>query len=251
MAELELVVVDDASPGAGDVARAVAELDSARLVRHEAPRGPAAARNTGAREAAAPIVLFTDDDCEPAPDWAERLLIRLEAGSDAAGGVTVNALTDNAFARASQLIAGSLRLPLGDRPESLSFSPTSNLACRADLIAAIPFDEAFLTAAGEDREWCARFVETGHVIASEPTAVVRHRHQLTLSEFWRQHVRYGQGAQLFRSRHAARLPFSFYARLLGQGFAAGPLTGAAVCIAQTATALGYARARFGGQRGHR
>jgi GT2 family glycosyltransferase len=38
------------------------------------PMGPSAARNEGWRATTAPLVAFTDDDCEPAPDWLERLL---------------------------------------------------------------------------------------------------------------------------------------------------------------------------------
>ena len=37
------------------------------VLRHETSRGPAAARNTGARVASAPILAFLDDDCEPEP----------------------------------------------------------------------------------------------------------------------------------------------------------------------------------------
>ena len=40
----------------------------------QANAGPAAARNYGARLARGAILLFTDADCAPAPDWAERML---------------------------------------------------------------------------------------------------------------------------------------------------------------------------------
>jgi GT2 family glycosyltransferase len=36
--------------------------------------GPAMRRNAGWREARAPLVAFTDDDCRPAPDWLERMV---------------------------------------------------------------------------------------------------------------------------------------------------------------------------------
>ena len=66
---LEVIVVDDGSAdGTGDVARG----HGAIVLRHETSRGPAAARNTGARVASAPILAFLDDDCEPEPGWAEQ-----------------------------------------------------------------------------------------------------------------------------------------------------------------------------------
>lgn len=68
--ELELVVVDDASPDPG-AARAIAEsfADSrVRFVRRDVNGGPAAARNSGIRASTAALVTFLDDDDEHYPD---------------------------------------------------------------------------------------------------------------------------------------------------------------------------------------
>ena len=45
-----------------------------RPLRIEDNHGPAPARNLGWRQAAAPYVAFTDDDCVPRPDWLEQAL---------------------------------------------------------------------------------------------------------------------------------------------------------------------------------
>jgi len=69
----ELVVVDDASTDG--TARLLEQRRSHggpgafRVVRRDAPGGPSGARNAGWRAASAPLVAFTDDDCEPAPGW--------------------------------------------------------------------------------------------------------------------------------------------------------------------------------------
>lgn len=69
----ELVVVDDASTDATarllEHRRSRGEHDAFRVIRRDSPGGPAAARNVGWRAATAPLVAFTDDDCEPAPGW--------------------------------------------------------------------------------------------------------------------------------------------------------------------------------------
>jgi len=70
-ARMEIIVVDD---GSADDTSEVARAHGAVIVRHPENRGIAAARNSGVRAASAPIVAFLDDDCEPEPQWAERLL---------------------------------------------------------------------------------------------------------------------------------------------------------------------------------
>ena len=126
----------------------------------------------------------------------------------------------------------------------MGFAPTSNLACRAELHRALPFDEDYPLAAGEDRDWCARLAASGSELAYEPAAVVAHHPDLTLRRFWRQQLRYGRGAHRFRNGTTddgpprQRPPVGFYLDLLGKGFRQGPATGALVPLAQLATVAG-------------
>jgi len=55
----EVIVVDD---GSSDATSGVAAAAGARVVRHEHPRGPAAARQAGAAAARTPFILFCDAD---------------------------------------------------------------------------------------------------------------------------------------------------------------------------------------------
>lgn len=239
--ELEVVVVDDASEDAGAVAATVAAAD-ARLVRG-AGRGPAAARNAGARAARAPVVCFTDDDCAPVPGWAAALARRIAEGAAASAGPTRDAAQSPAATAAqaitSHLTEGSLDPSTG----RLAFAPTCNLACRTDVLLGLPFDERYPLAAGEDRDWCARLLAAGHTLVYAPGAVVDHHQELSLAAFWRRQVRYGRGAYRFHRAGGPGLAQPrFYAGLVRRGFASGPAVGLLVCAAQVATAIGMALA---------
>jgi glycosyltransferase involved in cell wall biosynthesis len=234
----EIVVVDDASVDVGAVVAIVGQR--ARLVRG-AGRGPAAARNLGARHATGDLVLFTDDDCRPEPGWSGALRRRAEAGAEVVAGPTVVGDGAGPPARAAQVVTNHLvEASLADGV--VAFAPTSNLAVRAEVLAELPFDERYPLAAGEDRDWCERLAVAGRAIAYEPGAVVRHHPALDLAGFWRQQVRYGRGAHRFRAAgDRPRPPLAFYLDLLRKGFGQGPAAGGLVVLAQLATVVGWVR----------
>ena len=80
--EFECVVVDD---GSTDGSGLLAEQQGARVLRHERPRGPAAARNAGALAASHPLIFFLDADVAVHPATIERALARFAADPDLAG----------------------------------------------------------------------------------------------------------------------------------------------------------------------
>jgi glycosyltransferase involved in cell wall biosynthesis len=238
---LEIIVVDDGSRP-GSVPAVASEFPQVQVIR-TGGRNPAAARNAGVRAAVGGVICLTDDDCEPEPDWAERLAAAVRGGADATAGLTLVAPGSSSASVASQLIADFL-VERGRGPaEHLSFAPSNNLACRSDLLAEVPFDESYPLAAGEDRDWCARLVEAGYTLVFEERARVVHVTD-DQGAFWRRNYNYGRGAQLFRSAHRGagrREPVGFYASLVREGFRRGPAVGALICIAQVATAAGRLR----------
>jgi GT2 family glycosyltransferase len=238
---LEIVVVDD-----GSTVPAVAP--EAVVVRLEG-LGPPAARNAGVRVAGGEAILFTDDDCEPEPAWAARLVARLEAGADAAAGRSVAADPADRLAAAAETIVGYLAERERNGDGTTTFGQGNSLGCKAELVRAVPFDERFAVS-GEDREWCARVVASGHRLVAAPEAVVRHRPRLTPWSFWRRQVLYGAGSSRFRRSSgapAAERP-GFYARLLRRGFEQGAVVGALVVLAQVAVATGVVADRVSARR---
>jgi GT2 family glycosyltransferase len=245
---LEVVVVDDASRAFDDVAAAVARYPRMRLVRGPG-RGPAAARNAGARTADGGYLCFTDDDCVPAPDWAERLVEALRGGADAAAGMTLSG--GGALRDAGEVTAHAPAAAPAPPNSDISFAPSNNLACTRSAFEATPFDESFPTAAGEDRDWCARLTAAGYALRTAPAAVLVHRPDLTFYRFARQQFRYGEGAFRHRRRAAERQGLEgidFYLSLLRTGFRHGVTVGALVAGAQLITAAGFATAALRSRR---
>jgi glycosyltransferase involved in cell wall biosynthesis len=248
--QFDVVVVDDGSRDPGAIRAVVARSPRARLVVGDG-RGPAAARNRGAAAATGPVVAFTDDDCRPDPGWLAALCARLDAGATVVAGATIPG-NERVSVRASQLVTNHLVEESGDGRGAVGFAPTCNIACRREVWDAVPFDESFRSAAGEDRAWCDHLRATGRRIDLVPEARVRHEPALTGAGFWRQQLRYGAGAYWYlRTVPTGMRPQSagFYARLLRRAFADGVATGVLVAGAQVATAVGVAgqayRARAG------
>jgi glycosyltransferase involved in cell wall biosynthesis len=238
--DFDVVVVDDRSHDGDAVRAVVAKSARARVVDGEG-RGPAAARNLGARHAAGEVLCFTDDDCAPGPEWVRALATRIGDGSAVVAGPTRPG-TSNPYVRASQIVTNHL-VESSRRGDEVAFAPTSNLACRRAVWSDVAFDERFPTAAGEDRAWCDAVRGSGYTIDWSPAAWVVHRPDLDARRFWRQHARYGAGAyRYFRgvdapgARERARFTDDLVRRAFVEGFAVGAL----VLLAQGATAVGYA-----------
>lgn len=204
--EFEVIVVDDGSATPPrDLITKFAERLPVRLI-EQRNAGPAAARNAGARAARAMHVVFTDDDCRPDPQWLNALSKCIATHPDAAiGGRIVNALPDRICSTASQLLIDFLyRHHNGDESDS-RFLITANVAVpRQAFLGLRGFDESFPLAAGEDRDFCERWLEVPLPMVYCHDAVVYHAHDLGVTTFCRQHFNYGRGAHHLHRARARR-----------------------------------------------
>jgi GT2 family glycosyltransferase len=196
---VDAIVVGDGGEAVVDAARA--RLDVAWIP--QAPRGPSPARNEGAWSSRSELIAFVDDDCRPAPDWLRRLVARLEREPEAAvGGRVVNALSENPYASASQLIVDVGYRQNGAEPNARCFFCSNNLLARREQLLQIGgFDETFRTA--EDRDLADRWMARGWRMAYVPEAIVFHAHRMGLRGFVRQHFEYGRGAHRLWSKRAS------------------------------------------------
>lgn len=234
----EIIVVDDGSHPPVSVGSTdwPGDLPALRLLRQAERRGPATARNLGARTATGRYLAFTDDDCRPDSRWLEQLLRELQSHPDVLlGGRVENGETHNAFARFNQALVTTLQQVTAGTP--CLFYCSNNLGIAAARFHAFGgFDESFPEAAGEDREFCIRWQQSGNQLRWVPDALVFHHHPQSCTSAWRMHYRYGKAARLVHRRQSPGGGFSrlaLFQSLVRQGYA-WPLL-----LSQAAVACGY------------
>ena len=178
--EFEIIVIDDGS--VDDTARKVScwagrhPQCQVHLIRQR-HGGPAAARNRGADFAQAPLLLFTDADCQPATGWVEALL-RGFAGPNPPAGLmgTYRSEQRSLAARFAQLEFEDRYHRMLRKPE-LDVVATYSAAFRRDVyMQAGGFDPSFPEANNEDVEFSYRLSQAGYTMRFVPEAQVAHWH---------------------------------------------------------------------------
>jgi mycofactocin system glycosyltransferase len=237
-----VVVVDDGSsdPAVTDVV----QDRVVTLLRHDRARGPAAARNTGWREASTELVAFVDADCQPQPGWLDSLLPHFGDPRVAAVAPRITSRIPSTLpevlARYEQAVP-SLDRGADEalvRPRSrVPFVPTAALVVRRDVLIALDgFDEALRV--GEDVDFVWRLNERGWSVRYEPSVIVSHEARPTARAWLRQRFDYGTSAAGLAARHGSAVaplavsPWSALAwTLVGLG---APVSGTAVAAGTTA-----------------
>lgn len=170
--QYEIIVVDD---GSGPETARLLEAESARedgpalrVVRRAVAGGAAAARNSGWRLARAPLVAFTDDDCEATQRWLEAGLAAW--GEEPQRFVQGPTLPNPREAHRIGPLCHTLDVRrLGPRWETANiFYPREGL----ELIGGL--DERSFRRTGEDVDLGWRMVAAGYEPVWEPKAVVHH-----------------------------------------------------------------------------
>ncbi|VAW34832.1 Glycosyl transferase, family 2?, partial [hydrothermal vent metagenome] len=204
--QYEVIVVDDGSvQSSEEMVASFADKICVQYVYQE-NQGPAVARNNGARMANGRFLAFTDDDCVPSASWLHQLASQLiSEPQKMVGGYTRNALSRNPFSITSQLLIDYLYHHFNRTESRARFFTSNNFVVSADLFWQVGgFDETMPLAAGEDREFCDRWLESGFGMIYLPRAVIFHAHKLGIRSFWRQHFNYGRGAWHYRALRSQR-----------------------------------------------
>ena len=180
----EVIVVDD---GSTDATAEIARRHESVVLLCQPHKGAAAARNLGARQARGAIILFTDADCVPSPDWIEAMSAPF--ADDQVTGVGGVIRT-----RQRGLVPRFIQLEYDDRYEKIAKHPSIDLIStgtagfRRDLfLESGGFREDLLGA--EDAELSFRLASGGHKMVFVPQATVYHSHPESLLEYaWRKYT---------------------------------------------------------------
>lgn len=198
----EIIVVDDGSLDAtADVAARYCG-EGVRLVRQQ-NQGAAGARNTGVAHAAGDLLLFTDSDCVPQPDWIERMVAAF-ADPETVGAKGTYLTTQR------RLVARFVQIEYEDRydrmrhQERIDFVDTYSAGYRRDVFQQ---NGGFNVAVRfvEDQEFSFRLAEKGYKLVFVPEARVSHWHDQDVFEYVERKFNIGVWKARVMQRHPERL----------------------------------------------
>jgi len=171
----EIIVVDD---GAGAVAESIAARHEVRYASHGAPQSLNAARNTGVRQARAPLIAFVDDDVLVPRDWLAALAAGARHHPDAeAFGGPIHARFEGPPLRACGREDPPITvLDLGPADRETDRVWGANFAVRRSAFDRIgPFDERIVRPHGDEEEWLERLRSAGGHVVYVARAGLEHR----------------------------------------------------------------------------
>lgn len=198
----EILVVDDGSTDETAARARAAGADRVLAIPHG---GPAAARNAGIEAARGAILLFTDADCIPAPDWLLQMTAPFETSGVSGVKGVYRTEQQEVVARLAQCEFEE-RYDLLARQETIDFVDTYAAAFRRSALDEVgTFDVAFTQANNEDVDLSYRLAEAGHRLVFNRKALVYHRHPASWWRYLRVKARRGYWRMMVYRIHPGKV----------------------------------------------
>ncbi|MGB9716429.1 MAG: glycosyltransferase [Thermodesulfovibrionales bacterium] len=197
----EVIIIDDGSND--DTKDVVAEYPVKYI--YQKNRGPAAARNNGVTHAQGNIVLFTDADCEPQPNWIEEMIKPFNDPQ-------VIGVKGAYKSKQKELIARFVQIEYEHKYERMKkfkyidFIDTYSAGYRKDVFMKYNgFDERYPRASVEDQEFSFRLSQDGHKMVFNPDAVVFHKHSASLMGYLKKKYKIAFWKAFLLKRHPGKI----------------------------------------------
>jgi glycosyltransferase involved in cell wall biosynthesis len=199
--DAEILVVNDGSTD--NTKDVVAAYSGVRLI-NQANGGPAAARNRGAKEARGTIILFTDDDCVPMPDWLSSMIAPFD-DPQVMGAKGAYRTTQSSLAARFVQIEYEDRYRLMARLSSIDFIDTYSAGFRLNRFLEMKgYDTSFPVACAEDADLSYRMSTQGWIMRFAPTAIVTHTHPDTLWQYLKKKYKFAFWRVLALSKNPSK-----------------------------------------------
>lgn len=203
----EIIVVDD---GSEDRTKDIVRKFKNVILLEQKHKGPAVARNIGAKRAKGEILLFTDSDCMPNKDWVSEMTKPFE-------NKEIVGVQGRYETKQNGLIARFTQLEIEDRYdrmrkfETIDFVGSYSAGYRKrTFIEFNGFDESFPTASGEDPELSFKLSKAKHKMVLNDKAVVYHNHVSSLRAYLRQKFWRAYWRTLLYKKHPQKIKVESY-----------------------------------------
>lgn len=170
----EVIVVDD---GSRDGTAGVARRAGAKYLRHDPARGVNAARNEGARAAAADLIAYVDDDVYAPPGWLRAMLEGAGAHPDAeAFGGPIRARFEGPAPRScGRELPPITTLDLGSQDRETELVWSANMLVRRSAFKRVGYFDESLPTGGDEEDWLRRLRAEGGKVVYLAAAGLDHR----------------------------------------------------------------------------
>lgn len=199
----EVIFVDDGSND--DTVKIIKSYKKVKLIKQK-HKGPAAARNLGAKKARGGILLFTDSDCVPSRNWIRDMIKPLKNSKIVGVSGTYRTLNKDSLIARFVGYEISRNHEIMKKQKYIDFIGSYSAAYRKDIFLKFGgFDESFPIASGEDPELSFRISKAGYKMVFQSKAYVYHRHPDTLWKFLKQQFWRGYWRVLLYKKHTDKM----------------------------------------------